>query len=166
MGAPLASQASNVAAALATIQADIARVKDARAKGIAKLENKFLGGEPEQAAIRMIKGLPIDAWAQRGLDAAKAGKAPGLGWPQWVEGGSVFIDGINEITGIGMNATLDAVKATAVDTAKQVETAAKKVAAKTVTAVETVGSTVTTSLKLVVGIAALTVVALMLIRRG
>jgi hypothetical protein len=152
---------------LAQVNADIARVRDARAKGLALLDGKLLGGFGTQASADAIRALPIDAWAARGLAAANAGAPPaGRGWPGWTEAGDTYIAGINDITGLGLNAQLENINATVTEAAKQVATTAHKIAAKTAAAAEEVGHTVTTSLRMAVGLAALAVVALFLLRRA
>jgi hypothetical protein len=167
LASPVSSAAAAAKAAqLKQVQGDIDRVKSARTQGVASLQNKWLGGEAAQNAISSIKGLPIDAWAQRGLDAVASGSPPGTGWAQWTNGGEVFIQGINDLTDLGLNATLDNITVTATQTAATVKKAAKQIVDKTTTAVETVGSTVTTSLKLMVAVAGLAVVALYMLRKA
>lgn len=119
-------------------------VQTALTRGIAACDSKFLGGQPAASAASALRALKpsIDAWATRGVLAAQTGKLPtatdgktSITWAKWIDAGEVKIQGINEITGLGLDSNLELIKesvaAIPADT-KKVVTAIAKTTAKVV----------------------------------
>jgi hypothetical protein len=138
---------------IAQVEDRASTVQKAVTQAQAQLFTKFLGGDAAAAAASALNGLKpsIDAWAERGRSAAKAGKLPTTStgaastWAKWIAVGDSYLSGINEITHAGLDATLDlitesiaAVPAQTAKVVKQVATVATKVASEAAAATGTV----------------------------
>lgn len=129
---------------LAQVEDRAKTVLDALKRGIAACDSKFLGGQPAASAAAALRALTpkCENWATRGrlaaqrgvLPMAEDGKTP-IAWAKWIASGEAKIQGINEITGLGLTANLELIKESAAaipaDT-KKVVTAIAKTTAKVV----------------------------------
>lgn len=128
----------------------INRVRKRADNVVSSLQSSFwgrLGTDGAEAAISAINTIrrgPLPRWERQGLDALKAGNAPGKnGWPGWVKAGNIILDGIEEIADDGRNETLasfvDANKAATKEAVETVERIAKKAASLPLEIAKTAG---------------------------
>lgn len=115
----------------AEVKADVEKVRKALSSALSATNDS-----PAHDALAALSA-PIEAWAKRGTDAAATrAKVPSAnGWPGWVKAGTVYLDGIEDITKEGAHYILDAITAQALDvpaTAAQTVHAAAHVVKQTV----------------------------------